>query len=75
MKDALMLNADSKGFDVLAKVSRAAKESGAVSQTNQWNEFRFTFKEAVPNIEVFCSMLVDMEEEALKYVKSISGIS
>lgn len=72
--DALMLSADSKGFDVLAKVNRAAKESRVINQ-KQWNEFRFTFKESVPNIEVFCSMLVDMEEEALKYVKSISGIS
>lgn len=69
-----MLSADSKGFDVLAKVNRAAKESRVINQ-KQWNEFRFTFKESVPNIEVFCSMLVDMEEEALKYVKGISGIS
>ena len=62
-----MLSVDRKGFDVLANVA----SSGGGSQ---WKEFRFTFQGEARDAESFCTQLVEMEEEALKNVKSSSGI-
>ncbi|XP_071724344.1 uncharacterized protein [Rutidosis leptorrhynchoides] len=72
-KDAYMLSVDRKGFDVLGKVRRAVIKDGAGEY--QWKEFRFTFKEEASDIETFCRLLVEMEEEALKKVSSFSGLT
>ncbi|XP_072995239.1 uncharacterized protein [Typha latifolia] len=72
-RDALMLSIDQKGFDVLAKVPETVASS-SLPQHYQWKEFRFSFKEEAKDIEAFCSMLVDLEEEALQNVKSYSGL-
>ncbi|XP_077232858.1 uncharacterized protein LOC143872518 [Tasmannia lanceolata] len=71
-RDALMLSVDSKGFDVLGKVPGVTTKDG-LSQY-EWREFRFTFKQEARDIETFCRLLVDMEEEALKNVSSYSGL-
>lgn len=71
-QDALMLAIDWKGFDVLAKVPTRATTNS--HNAYQWRELRFMFEEEVAGIEGFCSTLVQMEEEALKCVKSFSGI-
>lgn len=68
-KDAYMLSVDRKGFEVLAKVAN----SGGGSHS-QWKEFRFTFREEARDAESFCRQLVEMEETALKSVKSYSGL-
>lgn len=73
MKDALVLSVDRKGFDVIAKVPEKATNSNIIQQYN-WKEFRFSFKEEAQDIEAFCCMLVDLEEEALERVKSYSGL-
>lgn len=62
-----MLSVDRKGFDVLAKV-------GSSGGGSQWKECRFAFKEEARDAESFCEQLVEMEEEALKHVKSCSGL-
>ncbi|KAG1339210.1 hypothetical protein COCNU_04G015160 [Cocos nucifera] len=72
-RDALMLSIDRNGFDVLAKVPETITSSG-LSQQYGWKEFRFTFKEAAPDIEAFCHLLVELEEEALQSVKSYTGL-
>lgn len=71
-KDALMFSVDGRGFDVLGKVLGPVMNDG--SREYQWKEFRFTFKEAVRDVESFCQQLVEMEEEALKTVSSFSGL-
>ncbi|XP_008784522.2 uncharacterized protein LOC103703450 isoform X1 [Phoenix dactylifera] len=72
-RDALMLSIDRNGFDVLAKVPETITSSG-LSQQYGWKEFRFTFKEEARDIEAFCRMLVELEEDALQSVKSYSGL-
>lgn len=66
-KDAYVMSVDHKGFDMLAKVSGHGSEY-------QWKEFRFAFKEEALDVEQFCHQLVQMEEEALKSIKSASGL-
>ncbi|GMH10701.1 hypothetical protein Nepgr_012542 [Nepenthes gracilis] len=66
-KDAYILWVDRKGFDVLGKVASSGGEF-------HWKEIRFTFKEEACDVESFCHQLVEMEEEALKNVKSYSGL-
>lgn len=72
-RDALMLSIDQNGFDILAKVPETVTSSG-LGQLYGWKEFRFTFKEAARDIEAFCRMLVELEEETLQSVKSYSGL-
>lgn len=71
LKDALMLSIDRKGFDILAKVPEVDSNQ---NQQYNWKEFRFTFKEEASDIESFCRLLVELEEEALESVKSYSGL-
>ncbi|KAF0935933.1 hypothetical protein E2562_036924 [Oryza meyeriana var. granulata] len=71
--DALLLSIDHHGFDVLAKVPDRAVLLD-VPRQYIWKEFRFSFKEAAKDIEDFCRMLVELEEEALHSVKSYSGL-
>ncbi|KAJ3682736.1 hypothetical protein LUZ60_012963 [Juncus effusus] len=71
-RDALMLSIDHKGFDVLAKVPETMNSE--VPQQYSWKEFRFNFKQEAKDIEAFCHMLVELEEEALMHVKSYSGL-
>lgn len=71
-KDARMLSIDRKGFDVLGKVAKQVKEDGKVD--SEWKEFRFIFKEEAEDVESFCRLLVEMEEEAVKKVSSYSGL-
>ncbi|KAK9154276.1 hypothetical protein Sjap_001756 [Stephania japonica] len=72
-KDAFMLSVDRKGFNVLGKVPRLVTTEGLGD--HQWREFRFTFTEEASDIETFCHLLVEMEEEALKTVSSYSGLT
>lgn len=72
-RDALLLSIDHHGFDVVAKVPERATPID-VPQQYHWKEFRFTFKEAAKDVEDFCRMLVELEEEALQSVKSYSGL-
>ncbi|KAM7270688.1 hypothetical protein ACFE04_029902 [Oxalis oulophora] len=67
-----LVSVDRMGFDVLGKVRSPIVKDG-VGQY-QWKEFRFTFKEEAPDIETFCRLLVEMEEEAVKKVSSFSGL-
>lgn len=67
-----MLSIDRKGFDVLGKVAKQVKEDGKVD--SEWKEFRFIFKEEAEDVESFCRLLVEMEEEAVKKVSSYSGL-
>ncbi|PIA60227.1 hypothetical protein AQUCO_00300020v1 [Aquilegia coerulea] len=72
-KDALMLSMDRKGFEIMTKVpSQTTTKDGFAEY--QWREYRFTFKEEAHDIETFCRLLVEMEEEALKKVASYSGL-
>lgn len=71
-KDAFILWVDRKGFDVLAKVLGSVKGDG--SREYQWKELRFTFNDAASDVETFCRLLLEMEEEALKKVSSITGM-
>ncbi|KAG6485901.1 hypothetical protein ZIOFF_054468 [Zingiber officinale] len=71
MKDAFILSIDHKGFDILAKVTEGVTSS---SVNYRWKEFRFTFKEEAQDMEAFCNMLVELEEEALRRVKTYSGL-
>ncbi|KAF8402883.1 hypothetical protein HHK36_010975 [Tetracentron sinense] len=71
-RDAFVLSIDRKGFDVLGKVPSLATRDGFCEY--QWKEFRFSFKEEAHDIETFCRLLVEMEEEALKNVSSYSGL-
>ncbi|BAF11627.1 uncharacterized protein [Oryza sativa Japonica Group] len=71
--DALLLSIDHHGFDVLAKVPEKAVLLD-VPRQYVWREFRFSFKEAAKDIEDFCRMLVELEEEALQSMKSYSGL-
>jgi hypothetical protein len=73
LKDALLLSIDHHGFDVLAKVPEKAVLLD-VPRQYVWREFRFSFKEAAKDIEDFCRMLVELEEEALQSMKSYSGL-
>ncbi|WOL14893.1 hypothetical protein Cni_G23674 [Canna indica] len=68
-RDAFILSLDHKGFDVLAKVG-----AGNFSLQYTWKEFRFTFKEEAEDMEAFCRMLIELEEEALQRVKGFSGL-
>uniref|UniRef100_A0A0E0J245 Uncharacterized protein n=1 Tax=Oryza nivara TaxID=4536 RepID=A0A0E0J245_ORYNI len=72
--DALLLSIDHHGFDVLAKVPEKAVLLD-VPRQYVWREFRFSFKEAAKDIEDFCRMLVELEEEALQSMKSYSGFA
>ncbi|KAM3229426.1 hypothetical protein ACQJBY_060345 [Aegilops geniculata] len=72
-RDAVLLSVDHHGFEVLARVPERATAPD-VPQQYHWKEFRFTFKEAVKDVEDFCRMLVELEEEALHSVKSYSGL-
>lgn len=72
-RDALMLSIDHKGFDVLGRVPEGETEDGT-SQQFVWKEFRFTFKEEASDIESFCRLLVEFEEEILETVKRYSGL-
>ncbi|XP_010253203.1 PREDICTED: uncharacterized protein LOC104594565 [Nelumbo nucifera] len=71
-RDAFMLSVDRRGFDVLGKVPSLVTKDGFGGF--QWKELRFTFKDEARDIETFCRLLVEMEEEALKNVKSYSGL-
>uniref|UniRef100_A0A0D9VSI2 DUF2470 domain-containing protein n=1 Tax=Leersia perrieri TaxID=77586 RepID=A0A0D9VSI2_9ORYZ len=71
--DAVLLSIDHHGFDVLAKVPDRAILLD-VPRQYLWKEFRFSFKEAAKDIEDFCRMLVELEEEVLQSVKSYSGL-
>ncbi|XP_042419999.1 uncharacterized protein LOC122008350 [Zingiber officinale] len=70
-RDAFILSIDHKGFDILAKVTEGVTSS---SVNYRWKEFRFTFKEEAQDMEAFCNMLVELEEEALRRVKTYSGL-
>lgn len=72
VKDALMLSADRKGFDVLGKTLGPVKNDG--SRQYLWKEFRFELNEEAKDIESFCQQLVLMEAEALKTVSKFSGL-
>lgn len=72
VKDALMLSADRKGFDVLGKTLGPVMKDG--SHQYLWKEFRFELNEEAKDIESFCQQLVLMEEEALKTVSKFSGL-
>ncbi|RDY08015.1 hypothetical protein CR513_07801, partial [Mucuna pruriens] len=63
-KDAYMTSIDRKGFDVLAKLASPVLKDGI----GEWKEFRFMFKEEANDIEMFCSQLVEMEEEVINKV-------
>ncbi|KAL2329595.1 hypothetical protein Fmac_017176 [Flemingia macrophylla] len=70
-KDAYMTSIDCKGFDILAKVNSPLKDGiGGF----QWKEFRFMFKEEAKDVEMFCSQLVEMEEEMINKVSTSSGL-
>lgn len=70
-RDAYMLSVDRKGFEMLGKVpSRVSEEEGEYV----WKQFRFTFKEEAQDVESFCRMLVEMEEEAVNKLSSSSGL-
>ncbi|CAJ1841163.1 unnamed protein product [Sphenostylis stenocarpa] len=71
-KDAYITSIDRKGFDVLAKVTSPALKDGIGDQ--QWKQFRFMFKEEANDIEMFCSQLVEMEEEVINKVSTSSGL-
>ncbi|KAJ4979645.1 hypothetical protein NE237_010425 [Protea cynaroides] len=71
-REAFMLSIDRRGLDVVAKVPSPMTKDGLCEY--QWKEFRFTFKEEARDVESFCRLLVDMEEEALKNVSSYSGL-
>ncbi|KAL8463134.1 hypothetical protein ACS0TY_033082 [Phlomoides rotata] len=71
-KDAFLLSVDRKGFDVLGKILGSVNSDG--SREYKWKELRFTFKDEASDVETFCQQLLQMEEEALKKVSSISGI-
>ncbi|KAL7108982.1 hypothetical protein ACP275_06G147600 [Erythranthe tilingii] len=71
-KDAFLLSADRKGFEVLGKVLGSLNEDG--SREYQWKELRFTFKEEARDLEIFCQHLLQMEEEALKSISHSAGI-
>ncbi|XP_059628149.1 uncharacterized protein LOC132270944 [Cornus florida] len=71
-KDAFMLSIDRKGFDVLGMVLGPAKADG--SREYQWKDFRFPFIEEARDVDTFCQRLVEMEEEALKKIKTFSGL-
>lgn len=73
-KDALLLSIDHHGFDVLAKLPEREITALDVPQQYHWKEFRFPFKEAAKDVEDFCRMLVELEQEALHSVKSYSGL-
>ncbi|XP_062216034.1 uncharacterized protein LOC133916403 isoform X1 [Phragmites australis] len=72
-RNAVMVSIDHHGFDVLAKVPERAAPLDAPQQYH-WKEFRFTFKEAAKDVEDFCRMLVELEEEAIQSIKSYSGL-
>ncbi|GAV68895.1 hypothetical protein CFOL_v3_12398 [Cephalotus follicularis] len=72
-KDAYMLSVDRKGFVVLAKISDSVIKDG-ISEY-QWKELRFTFHEDALDVENFCRLLVEMEEEAIQKVSSYSGLA
>ncbi|KAL1806109.1 hypothetical protein ACET3Z_029177 [Daucus carota] len=72
VKDALMLSADRKGFDVLGKTLGPVMNDG--SRQYLWEELRFELNEEAKDIESFCQQLVSMEVEALKTVSKFSGI-
>lgn len=40
----------------------------------QWKEFRFMFKEEAKDVEMFCSQLVEMEEEVINKISTSSGL-
>ncbi|KAL7147967.1 hypothetical protein ABFS83_06G146500 [Erythranthe nasuta] len=71
-KDAFLLSADRKGFEVLGKVLGSLNEDG--SREYQWKELRFTFKDEARDLEIFCQHLLQMEEEALKSISHSAGI-
>lgn len=71
-KDAFVLSIDRKGFDVLAKVLGSVKGDG--SREYQWKELRFTFNDVASDVETFCQRLLEMEEEAMKKISSITGM-
>ncbi|KQK22334.1 uncharacterized protein LOC100828530 [Brachypodium distachyon] len=73
-RDALLLSIDHHGFDVLAKLPEREITALDVPQQYHWKEFRFPFKEAAKDVEDFCRMLVELEQEALHSVKSYSGL-
>ncbi|KAL5716677.1 hypothetical protein ACHQM5_009808 [Ranunculus cassubicifolius] len=71
-RDALILGVDRRGFDVLGRVESLTTKDGLPEY--QWREFRFTFQEEAKDVETFCRLLVEMEEEALKTVQDYSGL-
>ncbi|KAL6907481.1 hypothetical protein ACP4OV_002520 [Aristida adscensionis] len=72
-RNAVLLSIDHRGFDVLAKVPESASTVD-VPQQYHWKELRFTFKEAAKDVEDFCRMLVELEEETVQSIKSYSGL-
>ncbi|RZC93838.1 hypothetical protein C5167_029481 [Papaver somniferum] len=66
--DAYMISADSKGFDVLAKIPSNTTEDDLDVYT--WRECRIDFKEEACDIGTFCRLLVEMEAEALQNLRS-----
>lgn len=73
VRDALMLSIDRKGFDVLGKAAAGATNNG-FSMQYIWKEFRFNFEEEASDLEVFCRLLIELEERTLQSVKSYSGL-
>ncbi|XP_057436432.1 uncharacterized protein LOC130728862 [Lotus japonicus] len=71
-KDAYVTSIDRKGFDVLAKVMSPVLKDGVGHY--QWKEFRFMFKEEAKDVEMFCSQLVEMEEEVIYKISTSSGL-
>lgn len=67
MQDAYVVSVDCKGLDVLAKVIE--------TEQFQWKDYRIDFKEVANNVEGFCRLLVEMEEEVIKKVSSLTGLS
>lgn len=71
-KDAYMLSVDREGFEMLGKVPGRVSNEGDSEYT--WKQFRFSFKEEAKDVEAFCRLLVEMEEEAVDKLSSSSGL-
>ncbi|KAI4385680.1 hypothetical protein MLD38_003677 [Melastoma candidum] len=69
-----MLSIDRNGFDILGIVPNPSPHSTNNSEQFLWKEFRLPFPESACDMEKFCHLLVNMEEEAIKKVSSYSGI-
>ncbi|XP_074286692.1 uncharacterized protein LOC141611935 [Silene latifolia] len=67
-RDAYVHSVDCKGFDVLLKVA-------GDNDAYHWKEYRLPLSKDAPDVESFCSQLVQMEEAALEKVKKLGGLA